>query len=305
MGQVIVVGSINVDHRVVVEHFPAPGETILSTVHGIGAGGKGANQAVAARRAGARSRLLGAVGNDRDGRHMLAVLDDAGVERDGVTVVDGPATGAAYVLVNAEGENSIVVAPGANHHLAEQHVIAALGRIPRGTPVLFQLEIAEQTVLRAMAAASAAGGVVLLNAAPAPRSIDGLLEFVDVLLVNEGELNAIAEAAGIRPDHEPVRLAEDLVQRLGIVVVCTLGSRGAFAVTAEGVFEQRAPRVDVVDTTGAGDTFAGYLAAALAEETPMYRAIERAVAAASLTVAQPGALESIPHAAQLEAIASS
>jgi ribokinase len=299
MGRVIVVGSINVDHRVGVEHFPAPGETVLGGDRELGGGGKGANQAVAARRAGAEVKMVGAVGNDDDGRRMLQLFDEAGVDRSDVTVAQGATTGAAYVMVASSGENSIVVAPGANGLIAESHMVAALGRAPRGTPVLLQLEVPERIVRLAARTARARGLVVVLNAAPAPRILGDLLDDIDLLLVNEGELRAVAAAAGIDDDHEPVRLAEDLVRRTDTVVVCTLGSRGAVAVTPDGVFEQRAPRVEVVDTTAAGDTFAGYLAAALSEEVPMFVAVERAVMAASLTTTRVGAMSAIPHAGEV------
>jgi ribokinase len=278
-----------------VQHFPIPGETVLGGDRELGGGGKGANQAVAARLAGADVQMVGAVGEDNDGRRMLQLFDDAGVDRKDVTLIGGAATGSAYVIVAESGENSIIVSPGANSRMTEEHVLAALSHATPGTPVLLQLEVPEHIVRVAARTARAAGAVVILNAAPAPSTLGDLLDDVDLLLVNEGELRSVASAVGIDDDHEPVRLAEDLVARTGTVVVCTLGSRGAVAVTPDGVFEQRAPRVAVVDTTAAGDTFAGYLAAALADAIPMYAAVEQAVIAASLTVTRAGAMSAIPR----------
>lgn len=301
MTKVIVVGSINVDHRVDVQHFPVPGETVLGGDRELGGGGKGANQAVAARLAGADVQMVGAVGDDDDGRQMLLLFDQAGVDRTDVTVTKGIATGAAYVIVAESGENSIVVSPGANGRITEAHVVSALRGAAPGTPVLLQLEVPENIVRITARMARAAGAVVILNAAPAPAILGDLLDDVDLLLVNEGELRSVASTVGIHDDHEPVRLAEDLVARTGTVVVCTLGSRGAVAVTPDGVFEQRAPRMTVVDTTAAGDTFAGYLAAALADAVPMYTAVERAVVAASLAVTRAGAMSAIPDAEEVVA----
>lgn len=302
MGEVVVVGSLNFDRRIVVPDFPAPGETVLARDSVTGPGGKGSNQAVAARRAGARVSMVGAVGADEEGALLLASLDADGVTHTEVERLAHSATGMALVMVNAAGENSIVVAPGANFQVSEERIVAALSEISRGTPVLLQFEIPQAAVRAAAKAAFEAGGVVILSAAPAPKSLPELLPWVDLLLVNEGELRAVARTAGLPSDGEPTAVAATLAKRFEVSLVCTLGPRGAFVVTGQGEHEQRAPRVEVVDTTAAGDTFAGYLAASLADEVPMYQALARAVAAASITVTREGAAAAIPLAHEVDAL---
>ncbi|GAA0998589.1 ribokinase [Subtercola frigoramans] len=298
MGEIVVVGSINVDQRISVESFPAPGETVLCGMRSTGPGGKGANQAVAARLAGSAVRMIGAVGDDSDGRRMLNLFDAVGIDRSGVLATQTP-TGVAVVIVNSAGENSIMVDPGANAALPEVHVSVAMSSMEPGSVLLLQMEIPRSVVISAARSARRQGAVVILNVAPAPPDIDDLIHDVDLLIVNEGELRTVMRSTGSEFQEEPSAMAAILSERFDCTVVCTLGERGAIAVNSQGRIECHAPRVQPVDTTGAGDTFAGYLASALAEKMPIFAALDRATRAASIAVTREGAAESIPRSDEL------
>ncbi|MHA3701636.1 PfkB family carbohydrate kinase [Jatrophihabitans sp. YIM 134969] len=268
-GRVVVVGSANVDLVLRVDHVVAPGETLLAAGSARGAGGKGANQAVAAARAGADVAFIGAVGNDPDGGLSRDALDAAGVDTTRLRAVDAP-TGLAVVSVAVDGENAIVVVPGANHTLDE------LGDGDRdllatAAVALFQLEIPLPFVT---AAARLVDGLVVLNAAPATALPDDLVDAVDVLVVNEGEAAVLGEAV------------------LGRVpaVVTTLGAEGCvLQLRGEPGLRVAAERVEVVDTTGAGDAFCGALAAALADGREWPDVLHHATTAAARAVASAGA----------------
>jgi ribokinase len=291
--EVYVVGSLNADHRVRVASIPKAGETVLGSDVVVGAGGKGANQAIAASRAGAAATMIGASGDDADGELVRGALTDQGVDTRHVHVVPATPTGRALITVDRDGKNTIVVSPGANTQLTEQQVSAGLAGMVAGDILLLQLETPESLVRHAARTAAEADGVVVLNAAPVPKSIDGLFQHVDVLVVNEHEL---AGTARLLPGH-PVD--DDLALLAGASeasVVCTVGSDGAYVVAHNRVEHIKAPTVDVVDTTAAGDTFIGYLAAGLAEDAAdLVGASETAVHAAALAVTREGAIDSIPY----------
>ncbi|HZC70113.1 MAG TPA: ribokinase [Jatrophihabitans sp.] len=263
---VVVVGSINTDLVLRVPRLPAPGETVLAIDQSRFAGGKGANQAVAAARLGAAVAFVGCVGDDDAGRAMRANLQAAGVDAQHVRTTGAAPTGAAYISVDDRGENTIVVVAGANGELGAADVAAASEVIRTAPLVLAQLEIPDAAV----AAVIETGATVLLNAAPARPMPRELLDRLDVLVVNESE--AAILPAGLR----------------GAVVV-THGARGASwrAGSAEGFAP--APSVDVVDTTGAGDAFVGALAAALSGGAALPSAVGRAVHVASRATTIAGA----------------
>ncbi|WP_296139230.1 ribokinase [uncultured Tessaracoccus sp.] len=288
----LVIGSANVDLVVPIERFPVEGETLLARSLHRGPGGKGANQAVAAARAGgAPVAFLGAVGDDDHGRMLERALVEAGVDVAGLRRVGAP-TGAAFIWVTPGGGNTIVVAAGANR--AWQLDDEARAALADADVVLAQLEIDPALVLEA---AAWTRGTVVLNAAPSSAVPDALLEHVDVLVVNEHEA---ADLAGER--GEPARLAELLLQRVPAVVL-TLGGAGALVVTRDGgPVEVPAHEVDVVDTTGAGDTFCGVLAASLAQGAPLVEACRRAGAAGALATTRPGAVDGIPTSAEVDAL---
>ncbi len=302
-GGVAVVGSANADLVLPVGRLPRPGETVLATGRSVSAGGKGLNQAVAAARAGARTSFVTALGPDAEGTELRAVLDAEGVR---ATVRESSLpTGLAVVMVDERGENSIVVAPGANADLVDltpQELAAVVG----ATVLLMQLEVPIPTVAAAAQAARAAGTMVVLNAAPAAVLGDDVLECVDVLVVNEGEARTLAgpdaEGTTLRGAAEVETLVLALLERVPTVVV-TLGAAGAVLAARDGTRHvEPARRVTVVDTTAAGDTFAGYLCAALAEGAEMPIALRRATAAASLCVQRPGAVPAVPRRIEVDAL---
>jgi ribokinase len=288
LGTVTVLGSCNLDLVLPVARIPGPGETVLAAGLSRMAGGKGANQAVAAARAGAGCRIVGAVGRDDAGRLLRSALIEATVDVSGLRELDAP-TGLAVVTVAADGENAIVVAAGANAELAPLPA-ADLARIAAAAVLLVQLEVPMDAVLAGAAAARHAGALVLLNAAPARSLPPDLLALVDLLVVNEHEAGVLAGLPGGDPDEAALRL----VQTVPAVVV-TLGAAGSLYRTAGSRAERvAAVPARVVDTTGAGDTFCGVLAAELAAGRPVGTAIRWASAAASLAVEAAGAVPSIP-----------
>lgn len=277
MNRVVVVGSANVDLVVAVARHPRGGETILGGDLRRSSGGKGANQAVAAALAGgAETTFVGALGTDDSAGLLLASLERAGVHTDLVQRVDA-ATGTAFITVSPDGENAIVVAPGANAHL--KLGAAQIDRIAAADVVLAQLEIPLDAV-RAAATARRPGAVMALNAAPARDLPEDIWDVIDLLIVNQHEAADLAGAAN--PTAK-------LLERVPAVVVtlggdgCVVASRDHEPVHIPGI------RVDVVDTTGAGDTFCGVLAAALARGLDLAEAARSACVAGAQAVTRQGA----------------
>ncbi|GAA1558999.1 ribokinase [Kribbella lupini] len=285
MADVVVVGSANVDLVLPVQRIPRPGETVLASGLTRGPGGKGANQAVASARAGASTAFVAALGADDGGALLREALD--GVDLSLVQIVDAP-TGTAIITVDADGENAITVAPSANAEL--RLTPEARAAVAEAKIVLSQLEIPFGTVQ----AAAEASRYFILNAAPAAELSDELLGHVDLLVVNETEAEAVAGTK-----------RSALLDRVPAAVV-TLGAEGAVILT-RGADEVRVPavQVEVVDTTAAGDTFCGVLAATLAATSTTARdltnAVRRATVAASLSVQTAGAIPSVPHGEAVDA----
>lgn len=304
MTHVTVLGSVNLDLVVAVPHLPEPGETILGSDLVYRAGGKGGNQAVAARRLGARTTLVAATGDDQLGADLRSMLGNEGLDMSMVTTAMGTTTGVALVVVAEDGENSIVVAPGANRTLRPGQV-PDLPVVLEDTDVLvLQVEVPVGASLDAAIHARAAGAKVLLNAAPLPElpdaEFDKLLGAVDVLVVNEGEAlqltNSTVPAA--RDGWEAIA-AE--ICRLGPgSAVITLGADGAVASDGTRTYVQPAFPVNVVDTTGAGDGFSGALAVAVAERRSLVDGLRRACAAGALATTALGAQSALPSAAELD-----
>lgn len=291
--RVVVVGSVNLDVVLRVPRIPPPGATVRAEALEHHPGGKGANQAVAAARAGAPVTLVGAVGDDEAGRDLLGWLDGNGVDTGAVAVVGAP-TGRAHVMVDPTGENAIVVAAGANDHVSSGIVHRLLRP---GDVLVCQLEIPPAAVVEALSAARRAGAVAVLNAAPEHRCPPEALAAADVLVVNGTE--AVGLGAGPTPDE-----ARRLLTRPDGVVIVTLGGAGAVVVTGEDAVTVPGRTVPVVDTTGAGDCFVGYLAAGLAEGDLAPDAAARANVAASLAVGVAGAGPSMPLRDAVEQVIS-
>ncbi|MFC4454072.1 ribokinase [Deinococcus sonorensis] len=283
-------GSANVDFLTPVPHIPAPGETVLGEGYSTAPGGKGANQAVAAGRIGGAVALLAALGQDAFAPLLRASLQASGVQ-DLTVTVDAP-TGAAFISVAAGGENAITVASGANARLAPGHLPALDGV----SWLVLQLEVPLETSLAYARQARARGASVLLNAAPARALPDELLRCIDLLVVNEGELEALAGVSG------PVETQLETVRQRGPgTVLVTLGERGSVALDPSGLQHCPAHPVQVQDTTGAGDTYVGVLAAALHDGKALAEAMRRASVAAALACTRPGAQPSMPTRAELDA----
>ncbi|WP_028851729.1 ribokinase [Thermocrispum municipale] len=285
----VVVGSANVDLIVPVDRHPRPGETVLGGDTVIAPGGKGANTAVAAARAGVAGvpvALLGAVGSDANGDLLLRSLTDAGVDTSWVARTDGP-SGAAYIAVNREGENSIVVSPGANARVDIAMVDRAADAI-RAAAVLFAvLEVPLSTVEHAVRLAADTGVRVVVNASPVADLSESTLRALDPLIVNQHE------AAALLSDQHTHLQGPELAKALRELgprsVVVTLGADGAVVADADGVTTIPAPKVEVVDTTGAGDAFAGTLCSHLAAGWSLRGATGEAVIRAAEVVTRQGA----------------
>jgi ribokinase len=316
-GRVIVVGSVNIDLVATVESLPAPGETVTGGRFGRHHGGKGGNQAVAAARLGASTAFVGAVGGDDFGADARASLAAEGVDVGGLRTIDGEPTGVALILVDAQGENLIAVASGANAAVTAEMVRDALGSLVPGVGdvVLVGHEIPTGATRAALAAGRAAGATTVLNPAPATgldRSVFGL---ADVLVPNRTELGQLlaAEARRIgRPTagaDRPAVGAQTLLEPnaegegVGAAVLVTLGAGGAVLVRrGTDPLDVAPPRVAAVDTVGAGDALCGALAAALAGGVSIEDAARRAVVAGSLATTRAGAREGMPTKVELEGV---
>ncbi|TDC77535.1 ribokinase [Micromonospora sp. KC606] len=290
--RVVVVGSANMDLVGAGPTLPRPGETVLGSNFVMMPGGKGANQAVAAVRAGASCAFLGAIGSDAFGVTLRARITSAGVDTGQLRVVYG-ASGVALVLVNAAGENSILVVPGANAAFREL-TEGELDAVRQADVLVTQLEIPVETVTTAAVAAREAGTRVILNAAPARQVPAELLTAVDLLVVNETEAQTLTG----RGREQPGALL-DLVPR----AVLTLGGQGAWYVDRDGA-EVHVPavEVDVVDSTAAGDAFTAALAVAWGEGRPVRDAVRWAAAAGAACVRKLGASVALPHRSEIDAL---
>ena len=293
---VVVVGSINVDMVVHADRLPVPGETVLGGRFTIHDGGKGANQAVAAARAGARVSMVGAVGTDANGDRALSALAGENVDVTRVRRIDGEPTGVAVVAVGPRGENQIVVAPGANAVLELDEADRLL--IAGADLLLTSLEIPMETVVDALRHAHASSVPAILNPAPAHALPAEVLALGPILTPNEHEL-----VVAIGNDQTAGALDELAARHAGPIVV-TQGAAGALLADGDARehFEVLAPP-RVVDTTGAGDAFCGVLAASLAEGMSLPDAVRRANAAAALSVAAAGARAGMPTREAIEAAA--
>ena len=291
---VFVAGSANLDFVVRSPHVPAPGETVLGRDAATFPGGKGANQAVAAARAGgAEVAMLLALGDDAFAPPLEQALAGAGV-RAHIVRVAGAASGSAFVCVADDGENAITVAPGANLQLQATQLPALDGV----ACLLMQLEIPLATVQACARAARAAGVRVVLNAAPVQALPEALRADIDVLIVNEGELAGLAGARGVDAQSGIATQCS----ALGVpCVVTTLGAKGALLWRADGTLEQRGFAVDAIDTTGAGDVFCGVFTAGLARGAGEADALREAVAASALACTRIGAQSGTPARDELEA----
>jgi ribokinase len=289
---IVVFGSIIVDHLFAVPVLPRRGETVLGERYSVMPGGKGANQAMAASRDGAAVQLVGAVGSDHLAVLALEGVRDAGVGLTGIRHLDLP-TGAAAVGISPAGDNQIMVAAGANLAASADWLD---GRLAAGTTLVLQRELTQADTERAIFKARAAGCRVILNLAPALPLASEALSAADVLVVNEIEAAALAQTLRLSASD-----ARALSEALTLNVVVTWGEQGAQSCDGNRLWRTPALKVDVVDTTGAGDAFVGVLAAALDRGEPLAQAIRRGCVAGSLSCRATGAQAALPDSAAIEA----
>jgi ribokinase len=299
--RVTVLGSLNMDISVTVPRLPAPGATVLGSAARFTPGGKGANQAVAAARLGASVHMTGCVGDDDFGRQLLAALREEKVDTGGVRVTDGAPTGLAMISVDQAGENSITVAPGANHETGPAEVRAALAQ-PQNV-----LVVCAEIRIEAIVAALARHRVSILNLAPVPGSPADAAAIVaggrpDWLVVNENEAGVVLgrPVSGLA---DAAQAAVALVDAGARHAVVTAGAHGAALADGPGPAEAvQAFRVEAVDTVGAGDTFVGALAVTLAAGVPAAEAVRAAAAAGATAATRPGAQAGMPRPADIRAV---
>jgi len=294
---ITVVGSINLDLIADVGRLPGPGETVSGESFKTAPGGKGANQALAAARAGAKVRLIGSVGKDAFAVDALACLKEGKVDLSCVREAHA-ATGTALILVDAKGENMIAVVAGANGTV----LAGDLSRVvfTKGEILLTQLEIPVATVEAALETARNIGAVSILNTAPFSAEAAGLLAKADYVVANETEFDLYGEALSLSGRDRPARMRAFL-EKTGRTIIVTLGGDGVVAASPEGVLTVPALKITPVDTVGAGDTFCGFFGAALDSGLGLEDASRRAAVAASLACLKPGAQTSIPHARDVDA----
>lgn len=294
--RILIIGSTNTDMVAEVPVLPVAGQTVLGGAFRLTPGGKGANQAVAAARAGGAVTFISAVGDDAFGRESMKRLDGEGIDTQYMLTKAGVPSGVALIMVDAQGENMIAVAPGANGDLSPEDLCARRDAFCDMTAVLLQLEIPLESVTTAAGLAQEAGATVLLNPAPMPPGglPDALLAYVDILTPNEGELRGMVPTASTLAEAA----AEVLARGLRVLVV-TQGRTGATVFTREGTFTLPAYQVASVDTVGAGDCFSACLCVALAEGHSLPDALRFAMAAAALSTTKYGAQASMPRRGEI------
>ena len=297
--RIVVIGSCNTDMVINTDRLPLPGETIIGGNFFMNAGGKGANQAVAAVRLGGSVSFMAKVGNDHFGSRSIEQYKAEGIDVEHILIDSELPSGVALIMVDANGENCIAVASGANAMLRVEDIDRAMGMIERGDIVLMQLETPLDTVEYVARIAHERGKRVILNPAPAQHLPDALLKNLYMIIANETETELIT---GVRiTDMESICRAADVMSERGVQnVVITLGSKGAFIKENGAYHKVPAIKVKAVDATAAGDTFCGALCVALAEKKGILEAVEFANKCASVTVTRMGAQSSLPYRSEID-----
>lgn len=294
---ITVFGSINMDLIATTERLPKPGETVAGNSFATAAGGKGANQALAARRAGRYVHMAGAVGKDAFAEGALELLDGAGTDLSRVSHVEGP-TGTALILVGGDGENMIAVIPGANGKVSGGNAEAAVNAMNEGDILMLQLEVPVEAVERSLTASRAKGITSILNLAPLIPDAPRLGRLADIVIANETEFERLAGQESMSAGDREAAL-ERLHAETGQTLIVTLGGDGVIAIRDGQISRAQGLVIEPVDTVGAGDTFCGYFAASLDEGLDFDSALRRAAVAGSLACLKPGAQPSIPLAAEV------
>ncbi|RPI61609.1 MAG: ribokinase [Planctomycetaceae bacterium] len=299
---ILVVGSLNMDLAVRTQQMPLPGQTVLGYNFKISPGGKGANQAVAAARLGAKSRMIGRVGADTFGEKLLSLMRADGVDTTDIMVTPEAVTGTASITVDSRGENYIIVAPGANYLVTPDDLFDRENIFAQADVLVLQLELPLPTVRAAIDLGKRHGCKIILDPAPAPAAICDELCNVDIITPNASEAEILT---GKKPSNERTAklIASELIARGAKTAVLKLGPHGSLVVMADGHFYTIPPvKVEVVDTTAAGDAFTAALAVAVARGENMHTAAKFANAAGALACTKFGAQSSMPHADDVNAL---
>ena len=297
---ITVFGSINMDLIATTDRLPQPGETVSGSSFATAAGGKGANQALAARRAGSVVHMVGAVGSDTFAEPALALLRDADVDLSGVAKAALEPTGTALILVGGTGENMIAVVPGANGTVDEAAAQAAVDAMSAGDILMVQLEVPPSAVEAALRSARARGVRTVINTAPLTAEAVQLAALADIVVANETEFELLA-GSEVKDDATRRAVLQQLHARTGQTFVVTLGADGVIAAHEGRILLAASLSIQPVDTVGAGDTFCGYLAASLDEGLAFEDALKRSAIAGSLACLERGAQPSIPLARDVDA----
>jgi ribokinase len=297
--QIVVIGSSNVDLIMKMSHLPQRGETVTDAIFLQTFGGKGANQAVAAARAGGRVAMINCVGDDRYGAAIRGNLGEAGIDIEGVFAESGVASGTALVMIGDAGDNYLSVAPGANYRLTRAQIDQCRPSIADAAMIVLQCEILPDTLQYVIEIAAEHRRPIMLNLAPARPLPDACLQKLTYLIVNESEAEFLC---GARVDSlAAAQAAAQAIRARGpAVVIVTLGAQGACLCSDEGTLHVPGFAVQPVDATAAGDTFCGSMAAALVEGRPLAEGIRFASAAAAIAVARLGAQPSIPQREEID-----
>ncbi len=296
---ITVIGSLNMDLVTMTTKVPKIGETIIGTHFKQAAGGKGANQADAIAKLGGRVTMIGRVGDDQFGESLINALKKDGVETSEVRITERISTGIATIVVNGEGDNSIIVVPGANFKLTSQDIDETDAIIKASSMVIAQLEVPIETIKYAFKKAKAYGIYTLLNPAPARKLDEELLAMTDLLVPNETELEILSEKS-LETEEDIIHAAKELMQKGVKEMIVTLGSSGCLHINKAGSKHYAAERVEAVDTTAAGDSFIGAIAMAFSEGKSFAQAIEFASKVSALTVTRQGAQDSLPTRMEVE-----
>lgn len=292
MGKILVIGSSNTDMTVMTDRLPAPGETVLGGQFSMGQGGKGANQAIAAKRLGGDVSLICKVGKDLFGKNAISHYKKEGLDTSGVMSSDKP-SGVALITVDSKAENCIVVASGSNNDITEEDIYAHKAEIQAAEIVLLQLEIPLPAVLKAAKIAFESGAYVVLNPAPAKELPDEIYNYISLIIPNQTEIKLMTGISA--SDENKAAKAADILINKGVKdVIVTMGAKGSMVCNDGKCNFVPARKVKAVDTTAAGDTFCGGVCVGLSEGMDLLEAARFATCASSLTVQKAGAQESVP-----------
>jgi len=299
---VLIIGSSNMDLNIYSKRFPNPGETVTGGIFKQYLGGKGANQAVASVRSGANTIFIGKIGIDSFGNQMISRLIDEGINMEHIIRDPQEPSGVAFILINKNGENMISVAPGANFRLNPEEIRSKAEIIKNANSIVVQMEIPTETIQEIFTIASMGNSLKILNPAPLKTIPLEVLEMVDILIPNEGELYKMHSLLGFEPlikaGNKMIIQASKDISSLGIgYIITTLGNKGCliFDGRKEKGFKISTPKVKAIDTVGAGDCFIGVLASMLNKGEKVINAVEFATVAASIAVTRTGAQESMPY----------